>query len=498
MSHILALDQGTTSSRALLIDRKGQICAIAQKEFEQIFPQPGWVEHKPEEIWSSQAAVIAEALAKGGLSHKNIHAIGITNQRETTLVWERATGKPIANAIVWQDRRTTAYCDALKKRGLEPTIREKTGLLLDPYFSGTKLHWILENIPGAKEKANAGQLAFGTVDSWLVWKLTEGKKHITDVTNASRTLMLNIHTGTWDDELLKILEIPASLLPEVVSCSEVYGTTHSPLFAHPVPICGMAGDQQAALFGQACTQTGMAKSTYGTGGFMLLNTGNKPVLSRNNLLTTIAYEINGVRNYALEGSVFITGAAVQWLRDNLHILSSSSAIGPLAAEVPDNGGVYFVPAFTGLGAPYWDPHARGTILGLTRGTTRAHLARATLEGVAFQVTDVLNAMEADAGTKIHELRVDGGAVHDDLLMQLQADFLGAKVVRPQVTELTALGAAYLAGLASGFWSSPEEIAKFWKVDRVFTPRLQAEALSTLRKEWARAVACARLWGESHS
>ncbi len=496
MSYILALDQGTTSSRALVIDHGGRICSRAQKEFEQIFPHPGWVEHRPEDLWSSQASVIAEALAKASLSSENIHAIGITNQRETTIVWDRKTGKPLANAIVWQDRRTTGYCAELKKRGLEKTFREKTGLLLDPYFSGTKLHWILHNIPEAMDKAKQGQLCFGTVDSWLVWKLTGGRKHITDVTNASRTLMLNIHTGQWDEELLGLLEIPPSLLPQVVSCSEVYGMTNCSLFTHPVAISGMAGDQQAALFGQTCTKPGMAKSTYGTGGFMLFNTGEKPVMSRNNLLTTIAYEIKGQKHYALEGSVFVAGAAVQWLRDNLGIIQSSAAIEALAAEVPDNGGVYFVPAFTGLGAPHWDPHARGTILGLTRGTRRAHLARAVLEGIAFQVTDVLKAMEADSETTIQELRVDGGAVVDNLLMQLQADFLEAKVVRPKVAELTALGAAFLAGLSTGYWSSIEEIAGFWKVDRVFSPLLPKEKVASLRQEWSRAVACAKLWGEA--
>lgn len=495
-THILALDQGTTSSRALLIDHEGKITAKAQKEFQQIFPHPGWVEHKPDDIWASQASVVAEVLAKAHITAENLHAIGITNQRETTLVWDRKTGKALTNAIVWQDRRTTDFCLALKKRGLEQTVREKTGLLLDPYFSGTKLHWVLENIPGAREKANKGELAFGTVDSWLAWKLTGGKRHITDVTNASRTLMFNIHTGKWDDDLLAILEIPASVLPEVVSCSEVYGTTQCSLFAHPVPISGMAGDQQASLFGQTCTKPGMAKATYGTGGFMLLNTGKTPVLSNNKLLTTIAYEIQGKRNYALEGSVFVAGAAVQWLRDNLKIIPSSDAIESLAAEVPDNGGVYFVPAFTGLGAPHWDPHARGMVLGLTRGTKQAHLARAVLEGIAFQVTDVLKAMEADSNTTIQELRVDGGAVKDNLLMQMQADFLGTKVIRPKVTELTALGAAFLAGLATNFWSSMEEIASFWQVDRVFTPALSPEVVTTLRKNWSKAITCAKLWGET--
>lgn len=497
MSHILALDQGTTSSRALVIDRKGQICSLAQKEFEQLFPQPGWVEHRPEDIWSSQAAVAVEALAKANLSTADIRAIGITNQRETTIVWERSTGKPLTNAIVWQDRRTTPYCAELKKRGLEKTFREKTGLLIDPYFSGTKLHWILRNIPGALAKAQKGELAFGTVDTWLVWKLTAGKRHITDVTNASRTLMLNIHTGKWDDELLDILEIPRSLLPDVATSSEVYGLTDTSIFTHPVPISGIAGDQQAALFGQTCTKAGMAKATYGTGGFMLLNTGENPVASRNNLLTTIAFEVGGKRDYALEGSVFVAGAAVQWLRDNLGMIANSSDIGPLAGEVPDNGGVYFVPAFTGLGAPHWDPHARGTIVGLTRGTSRAHLARAALEGIAFQVTDVLKAMEADSGTSVQELRVDGGAVGDNLLMQLQADFLQTKVIRPKVTELTALGAAFLAGLATGFWGSIEEISSFWEVDRVFSPILPAGKVAALRGEWSKAVACAKLWGESH-
>lgn len=497
MKYILSLDQGTTSSRALVIDHTGHIRAIAQKEFDQIFPHPGWVEHKPEEIWSSQSAVIAEVLAKANLAADQLHAIGITNQRETTVVWDRYTGKPLANAIVWQDRRTTSYCVELKKRGLEKTFREKTGLLLDPYFSGTKLHWILHNVPGALDKAKKGELAFGTVDSWLVWKLTGGKKHITDVTNASRTMMLNIHTGKWDEDLLAILEIPRSLLPEVVSCSEVYGTTNCSLFSQSVPISGIAGDQQAALFGQTCTKPGMAKATYGTGGFMLLNTGAKPVESKNNLLTTIAFEVKGKRDYALEGSVFVAGAAVQWLRDGLGMISKSSEIGPLAAKVSDNGGVYFVPAFTGLGAPHWDPHARGTIVGLTRGTTRAHLARAAEEGIALQVTDVLKAMEMDSGTPIQELRVDGGAVRDDLLMQLQADFLETKVVRPVVTELTALGAAFLAGLSTDYWKSIEEISHFWQVDRVFSPLMPKDKAHAIRSEWKKAIACAKLWGSSH-
>jgi len=491
--YILALDQGTTSSRAVLIDHNGGIKASAQKEFQQIFPTPGWVEHDPLEIWSSQVSVIAEALAKGGASPLEIAAIGITNQRETTIVWERKTGKPLCHAIVWQDRRTTDICEALKKQGLEDLFRKKTGLLLDPYFSGTKLHWILKAIPGALDRAKKGELAFGTVDTWLVWKLTNGEKHVTDVSNASRTLLFDIHKCTWDDELLKILEIPREILPEVKSSSEIYGQTHASVLSTSVPIAGIAGDQQAALFGQSCIKKGMVKTTYGTGCFLLMNTGEKPVISKNKLLTTIAYKINGKLHYALEGSVFIAGAVVQWLRDSLGIIHASEEVEKLAASVPDSGGVYFVPAFTGLGAPHWDPFARGAIVGITRGTTSAHIARAALEGIAFQVADVLKAMQDDANTKILELRVDGGAVKDNLLMQFQADLMQTPVIRPRITELTALGAGYLAGLAVKFWKNEDEIAAYWKEDRRFDPKMDPDKVEKLFRSWKKALECAQMW-----
>ncbi|MBS0652965.1 MAG: glycerol kinase GlpK [Verrucomicrobia bacterium] len=493
MKYILALDQGTTSSRAMLIDHSGAVVAKAQKEFRQIFPSPGWVEHNPQEIWSTQASVASEVLAHSGIAPNEIAAIGITNQRETTVIWDRKTGQPIANAIVWQDRRTTELCQALKDKGLESAIRQKTGLLLDPYFSGTKVHWLLHHVPGAMEKAKRGELAFGTIDTWLVWKLTGGKQHVTDVSNASRTLMFNIHTKCWDEEILKILDIPDSILPRVASSSEVYGETNSSLFSTPIPIAGIAGDQQAALFGQACFKPGMVKTTYGTGCFMLMNTGNKPVESKNNLLTTIAYEVRGNLEYALEGSVFIGGAVVQWLRDNFNLIKKSSDIQRLASSVPDNGGVYFVPAFTGLGAPYWDPYARGMIMGLTRGTQAGHVARAAIEGTAFQVTDVLHAMEIDSGIHIDQVRVDGGAVQDALLMQFQADLLGVPVVRPKMTELTALGAAFLAGLAVGFWKDLSEISSYWQLDHTFQPTMPENDVSRLMKNWQKAVKCAQQW-----
>src|SRR6266496_1396861 len=444
MKHILALDQGTTSSRAIIFDHSGSIKAVAQKEFPQIFPRPGWVEHNASDIWSTQAGVAAQALAQAGLTPGDIAAIGITNQRETTVVWERKTGKPICHAIVWQDRRTAALCDRLKADGLEKLIRRKTGLVLDAYFSGTKLHWILQHVPGARAKAKSGALAFGTVDTWLVWNLTGGARHVTDASNASRTLLFDIRTGDWDDELLNLFGVPRSMLPEVRSSSEVYGAaTH---FAPAVPIAGIAGDQQAALFGQVCNRPGMVKNTYGTGCFMLMNTGVKPIASKNNLLTTIAWRIGARTEYALEGSIFIAGAVVQWLRDGLGIIRSASDVETLAAQAPDTGGVYLVPAFAGLGAPHWDQYARGVIAGITRGTTAAHIARAALEGIAYQVMDVLEAMEADAGIRLKELRVDGGACADNLLMQFQSDLLGVPVERPKATETTALGAAYLAGL----------------------------------------------------
>lgn len=493
MHYILALDQGTTSSRAALVDKNGLIQTSAQKEFQQIFPEPGWVEHDPNEIWSSQASVIAEVFAKSSISPEAIAAIGITNQRETTIVWERKTGKPIYNAIVWQDRRTTGVCQELKNKGMESLFRERTGLLLDPYFSGTKLYWILKNVPGAMDKAKKGELAFGTVDTWLIWKLTGGEKHLTDVTNASRTLMFNIHTCAWDEELLNILDIPKSVLPEVRGSSEVFGHTSPAAFRYSIPISGVAGDQQAALFGQTCFKAGMVKATYGTGSFLLMNTGKSPVLSKNKLLTTIAYKIGKETFYALEGSVFIAGAVVQWLRDGLKIIKSSAEVEALAKSVPDSGGVYFVPAFTGLGAPHWDPYARGAIVGMTRGTTKAHIARAALDAIAYQVTDVLKAMEADAGIKIAEVRVDGGAVVDNLLMQFQADLLGAPVIRPKITELTALGAAYLAGLAVGFWKNEQEITSYWQEDKRFTPQMTPAKVVELTRNWNKALKCAQLW-----
>ena len=492
---ILALDQGTTSSRAMLITKEGTIKAVAQKPFRQIFPSPGWVEHDPKEIWTSQASVAAEVMADAGISASHIAAIGITNQRETTIIWDRKTGKPIMNAIVWQDRRTTELCQKMKNEGLEPLIQQKTGLLLDPYFSASKIRWILDQIPGAMERAKRGELAFGTVDSWLVWKLTRGSTHVTDVTNASRTMLFNIHTEEWDEELLTLWKIPRELLPKVCSSSEVYAETANSFTPTPIPISGIAGDQQAALFGQACFNSGMVKTTYGTGCFMLMNTGDKPVLSKNKLLTTIAYKTNGNTKYALEGSVFIGGAAVQWLRDGLGIIKTSTEVEKLAGSVPDNNGVYFVPAFTGLGAPYWDPYARGVILGLTRGCTAAHIARAALEGIAYQVTDVLKAMEMDAGITIKQMRVDGGAVVDNLLMQFQADVLGVPTVRPQLTESTALGAAFLAGLAVKFWKDEQEISSYWKSERDFLPQMAVEKVQKLRSRWKKAVECAQLWEE---
>ncbi len=467
--YILALDQGTSSSRAIVFDHDGNIRSTAQMEFTQYFPQPGWVEHNPMEIWSSEAAVIAEAISKIGINGKDIAAIGITNQRETTIVWDAETGVPVHNAIVWQDRRTSAFCDELKARGLVDKIREKTGLIIDAYFSGTKIKWILDNVPGARERAEAGKLRFGTVDSWLVWQLTRGTVHVTDVSNASRTMLFNINTLEWDAELLDLLGIPASMMPSVRSSSEVYGYTKTTIFAHEVPIAGIAGDQQAALFGQMCTVPGSVKNTYGTGCFLLMNTGEKPILSRNNLLTTVAWKIGDTVNYALEGSIFVGGSVVQWLRDGLGIIRASSEIEALAASVPDNGGVYFVPALTGMGAPYWDQYAHGLICGITRGTTAAHIARAALEGIAFQTMDIVSAMERDAGVRLAELKVDGGASRNNLMMQFQADILGTSVIRPEVTETTAMGACYLAGLAVGYWDSLDDIQKQWKAERIFKP-----------------------------
>ena len=481
--YILALDQGTSSSRAIVFDHEGNIRSTAQMEFTQYFPKPGWVEHNPMEIWSSEAAVIAEAITKMGINGKDIAGIGITNQRETTIVWDAETGEPVYNAIVWQDRRTSEFCDTLRDKA--DFIRKKTGLIIDAYFSGTKIRWILDNVPGAREKARAGKLRFGTVDSWLVWQLTRGQVHVTDVSNASRTMLFNINTLEWDKELLELLDVPASMMPEVRSSSEVYGYTKTTIFAHEVPIGGIAGDQQAALFGQMCTEPGSVKNTYGTGCFLLMNTGEKPILSRNNLLTTVAWKIGDKVNYALEGSIFVGGSVVQWLRDGLGIIRSSSEIEALAMTVEDNGGVYFVPALTGMGAPYWDQYAHGTICGITRGTTAAHIARAALEGIAFQTMDIVGAMEKDAGVKLSELKVDGGASRNNLMMQFQADVLDTSVIRPQVTETTAMGACYLAGLAVGFWSSLDEIKAQWQAERVFTP--SGADTAALKAGWADAI-----------
>lgn len=485
--YILALDQGTTSSRAIVFDHDGKICSVAQKEFTQYFPKPGWVEHNPNEIWSSQASVIAESISAIDINGLDIAGIGITNQRETTIVWDVDTEEPIYNAIVWQDRRTADYCDKLKAEGLIDTIREKTGLIIDAYFSGTKIKWILDNVPGARQRAEQGKLRFGNVDSWLVWRLTRGEVHVTDVTNASRTMLFNINTLKWDADLLKLLDIPVSMLPEVKSSSEVYGHTKTTIFAHEVPISGIAGDQQAALFGQMCIEPGAIKNTYGTGCFVMLNTGEKPVKSENNLLTTIAWKIGDKINYALEGSIYVGGSVVQWLRDGLCCIKSSSEIEELAASVPDSGGVFFVPALTGLAAPYWDQHARGTIIGITRGTTTAHIARAALDGIAFQTYDIARAMAKDMGAPLTELKVDGGASRNNLLMQYQANLLGIKVVRPKITETTALGAAYLAGLAVGFWKDLDEIKQQWQVEHTFDPVPDNEEIAAAKQGWADAV-----------
>lgn len=485
--YILALDQGTSSSRAIVFDRNGQTMAVAQKEFTQIFPKPGWVEHNPMEIWSSQASVIAEAITSIDINGLDIAAIGITNQRETTIVWDAETGEPVYNAIVWQDRRTSEYCDSLKAEGRTDMIRSKTGLIIDAYFSATKIRWILENVPGAKEKAEQGKLRFGTVDTWLIWMLTRGEVHVTDVSNASRTMVYNIHDLCWDKELLAMFGIPESMMPQVKSSSEVYGYTKTTLFAHEVPVAGIAGDQQAALFGQMCTEPGSVKNTYGTGCFLLMNSGEKPIMSSNNLLTTIAWKIGEKVTYALEGSIFVAGSVVQWLRDGLGIIRSSSEVEELAASVHDNGGVYFVPALTGLGAPYWDQYAKGCLYGISRGTTAAHIARAALEGIAFQTMDIVNAMQRDAGVELGELKVDGGASRNNLLMQFQADILGTSVIRPKVTETTALGAAYLAGLAVGYWDSIDHIKSQWAVDASFEPSAAEDTVRDLKAGWADAV-----------
>ncbi|MGM9769878.1 MAG: glycerol kinase GlpK [Candidatus Cryptobacteroides sp.] len=485
--YILALDQGTSSSRAIVFDHGGRICASAQKEFPQHFPKPGWVEHDPKDIWSSEASVVAEAITSMGINGLDIAGIGITNQRETTIVWDAETGEPVYNAIVWQDRRTSEYCDSLKDQGLTGFIREKTGLIIDAYFSATKIRWILNNVPGARQRAEAGKLRFGTVDTWLIWNLTRGGCHVTDVSNASRTMLFNIHTLSWDKELLNLFCIPESMMPEVRSSSEIYGYTKTTIFAHEVPIAGIAGDQQAALFGQMCTTPGSVKNTYGTGCFLLMNTGEKPILSENNLLTTVAWKIGNKVNYALEGSIFVAGSVVQWLRDGLGIIKSSSEVEALAMTVPDNGGVYFVPALTGLGAPYWDQYAKGCIYGLTRGTTAAHIARAALEGIAFQTMDIVNAMEKDAGVKLAELKVDGGASRNNLMMQFQADILGTRVIRPKVTETTAMGACYLAGLATGYWKDLDEIKQQWSAETEFSPLAPAEKVMNLRNGWRDAI-----------
>lgn len=495
--YILALDQGTTSSRAILFDKKGNIISLAQEEFTQYFPNPGWVEHDPMEIWSTQSSMASAALNEGGFTIADVAAIGITNQRETVVVWDRSTGKPIYNAIVWQDKRTADYCDELKAQGHSDSIRQKTGLVIDAYFSGTKVKWILDNVEGARSKAEAGELAMGTIDSWLIWNFTKGDLHVTDVTNASRTLIFNINTMEWDDELLALLTIPKSMLPEVKQSSEVYGHTSASILGGEIPIAGIAGDQQAALFGQMCTRSGMVKNTYGTGCFMLMNIGDKPTLSKNNLLTTVAWKINGKTQYALEGSIFIAGAVVQWLRDSLKIIKTSGDVEALANSVDSSDGVYFIPAFSGLGAPYWDQQVKGSLLGLTRGSTDAHIARAAIEAIAYQTMDVLNAMEADAGVPIKELRVDGGATVNNMLMQFQADVLNTITVRPKIVETTAMGAAFLAGLAVGYWSDLEEIEKIWQTDTRFIPSQQRTEIEKGIKGWHRAIKALQFWARGN-
>jgi len=495
---ILALDQGTTSSRAIVFDHDGSIRAVAQKEFKQIFPQSGWVEHDPQEIWQSQLETAREVLAKADLTAADVAAIGITNQRETTVVWDRATGAPIHNAIVWQDRRTAAFCDSLKEAGHASEIQRRSGLVIDAYFSGSKLRWLLDNVPNARARAERGELAFGTIDSWLVWNLTGGKLHLTDPSNASRTMLYDLRTGTWSDELCKILGVPRAVLPSIKASSEVYGESVASLLGGAIPIAGIAGDQQAALFGQGCFSRGLAKNTYGTGCFMLMNIGSTPAPSKHQLLTTVAWRTGKDTDFALEGSVFIGGAAVQWLRDGLGIIKSSGEVEELAASVPDSAGVYLVPAFAGLGAPHWDQYARGTIAGITRGTNRGHIARAALEGIAFQVADVLDVMKQDSGIAMNELRVDGGACTNNLLMQFQADVLQVPVVRPKVIETTALGAAYLAGLAVGYWQSKEEVAAAWQAERRFTPAMAPAQAAHRRSRWAEALNRARDWEERSS
>ncbi|MFN1835548.1 glycerol kinase GlpK [Balneola sp. MJW-20] len=496
--YVLAIDQGTTSSRAIIFDKKGKIRSVAQKEFRQIFPDDGWVEHDAMEIWKTQVGVIAEAISACGAEGIDIAAIGITNQRETTVVWDRTSGKPVYNAIVWQDRRTSDYCDHLKKEGWTEKIRNKTGLIPDSYFSGTKIRWILNNVEGAREKAGRGELAFGTIDSWLIWNLTRGKVHVTDVSNASRTMLFNINTMEWDQDLLELMEIPRNMLPEVRSSSELYGKTCTKILADELPIAGIAGDQQAALFGQMCMEPGMLKNTYGTGSFIMFNTGEKPIFSKNKLLTTVGWEINGKVTYALEGSIFIAGAVVQWLRDGLGLIKSSEDIEKLALTVKDNGGVYLVPAFAGLGAPHWDQRARGAIFGLTRGTEAGHIARAALEGIALQVNDVIKAMEADSGIDIKELRVDGGATVNDTLMQFQSDILGIPLIRPAILETTALGAAYLAGLAVGFWKDVDDIRNQWVTDKRFEPAMDQDQVNKITLKWDKAISKSKGWIENGS
>jgi glycerol kinase len=491
---ILSIDQGTTSSRAIIFDHKGLPCSVARKEFTQHFPKPGWVEHNADEIWSTQAGVVIEAITKAGLESSNIAAIGITNQRETTVVWDRHTGRPVYNAIVWQDRRTADFCDWLKSEGHSRMIVEKTGLVIDAYFSATKVRWILDNVEGARKLADDGQLAFGTIDSWLVWNLTRGELHITDVSNASRTMLFNIHTMEWDKELLALFNIPASMLPEVRSSSEFYGKTAGRFIAG-MPVAGIAGDQQAALFGQMCVEPGMVKNTYGTGCFMMMNIGDRPIESRSRLLTTVAWKIGNETTYALEGSIFIAGAVVQWLRDGLGIISRSGDVEALAASVGGSEGVYFVPAFAGLGAPHWNQHARGTLVGLTRGSTSAHIARAALDSIAFQTLEVLNAMQNDSGIDIRELRVDGGATVNNVLMQFQSDILQSNVVRPKITETTALGAAYLAGIAVDFWNGIGDIREQWQIDRTFSPQLRPDDVQSFISGWHRAVKAAAAWAD---
>lgn len=494
--YILALDQGTTSSRALLFDKMGNIVSVAQKEFTQHFPKPGWVEHDPMEIWSTQAGVAAEATVKMGLNGTNIAALGITNQRETVVVWDRKTGKPVYNAIVWQDKRTADYCDKLRSQGHSEWIQKKTGLVIDAYFSASKIKWILDNIDGVRTRAEAGELLLGTIDSWLIWNFTKGELHVTDVSNASRTMLFNINTLAWDDELMEFFTIPKTMLPEVKQSSEIYGYTKTTIFASKIPIAGIAGDQQAALFGQMCSQPGMVKNTYGTGCFMLMNIGDKPIISTNQLLTTVAWKINGKTQYALEGSIFIGGAVVQWLRDSLKIIKTSGDVEKLASSVSSSEGVFFVPAFAGLGAPRWNPHAKGTIFGLTRGSTDAHITRAAVESIAYQTMDVLKLMEIDSGISIKELRVDGGATVNNLLMQFQADVINTVTIRPKIIETTAMGAAFLAGLAVGYWQNPDEIQKIWQTDVLFTPDTDRTKFEQGIKGWTKAVDALNYWAKT--